>query len=189
MRGEFRGVTDHFAVMGLSRAAWIDAEELKERFHRLSAARHPDAGGGSADGFAELNAAWQTLRDPVSRLRHFLELTAPGIATESAGPPAELGDLFMEIAGLKREAQQFSAAREKAASPLARAILEPARLALVRRHTSIAEQLSTLITETEACLRGTENPPEVLCGVLSKMTFLRNWERHLAALATGLAGG
>lgn len=182
-------MTDYFAVMGLPRAAWIDAEELKERFHRLSASRHPDAGGGSAAGFAELNAAWQTLRDPVARLRHFLELTAPGSATVSPGPPAELGDLFMEIAGLKHEVQQFSAARHKAGSPLARAILEPARLELVRRSSCITERLSTLIVETEACLRGGEDSPEVLCSVLAKMTFLRNWERHLGSLAAVLAGG
>jgi hypothetical protein len=92
----------------------------------------------------------------------------------------------MEIAGLKREVQQFSTSRENANSPLTRAILEPARLSLLRRHESTSERLKSLITETEACLRTGGSATEVLSGVFSRMTFLRNWERHLESLGTGL---
>ncbi len=188
MRGEFRGVSeDHFAVMGLPRAAWIDGEFLKERFHRLGAVHHPDVAGGSAAKFAELNSAWQALRDPSSRLRHFLGLTAPHLLLDQNTPPPELGDLFMEIATLKQSAQQFSAGREKAESPLLRAMLEPQRLQLARRHAGIAERLRGLIAEIEKEVREENATPDELAALLSRMTFLLNWERHLATLASQIA--
>ena len=67
MRRKFFGVTDHFAAFDFPRTPWVDADELKEKFHRLSAQRHPDAPGGSDAAFAALNAAWQILREPASR--------------------------------------------------------------------------------------------------------------------------
>ena len=35
-------MTDHFATLGEPRRPWLDAEALKEKFHRLSGTVHPD---------------------------------------------------------------------------------------------------------------------------------------------------
>ena len=99
MRREFFrliSMVDHFAVLGIPRTAWVDAEELKTRFHRLSAERHPDAAGGTGAAFTELNAAWQSLREPAGCLRHFLELEHPQLLTTAGQTPAELADIIAQ---------------------------------------------------------------------------------------------
>ena len=175
MRREFLGVTDHFATFDLLRAPWLDADELKERFHRLSAQRHPDAKGGSGAAFEQLNAAWQILREPAACLRHYLELEHPGALGTNAQPPAELADLFMDIAAFRQDAQRFATRKAAATSPLTRALLEPERIALKDRGGS----LSTGIRERleAVCMRlGKENlTREELTLIQVSLTYLGKW--------------
>ena len=173
---------DAFAVLDFPRAPWVDAEVLKERFHRLSAVRHPDAPGGSDAAFSELNTAWQTLREPTNCLRHFLHLTAPDALATANETPADLGDLFMEIAGLKHAAQQFLAAREKAASPLARALVEPQRLVLLGRTELVEAQVAGRFDDEIATIRTGEASSAHLAAVLGRLTFVANWRHQLADL-------
>ena len=101
-------MTDLFALLGEPRRPFLDPERIKETFHRLSRTEHPDqqtAPAVAADaGFAQLNLAQATLRDPKTRLRHLLELEFPAVRLSgpSTVPPA-LGDLFAPIHGLLRE--------------------------------------------------------------------------------------
>ena len=176
-------MSDFFAVMGLPRSAWLDGEELKERFHRLSAERHPDAPGGSGAAFSGLNEAWQTLREPVSRLRHFLELTAPESLAASGGAPSELGDLFMDIATLK----QLAGAMEKPASPLARALLEPRRLALLERFSGVESRLMAAVEQGHVVIQNPEASAAELAATLGRLTFLSHWARQMRELQLGLA--
>ena len=178
---------DAFAVLDFPRAPWVDAEVLKERFHRLSAVRHPDAPGGSDAAFSELNTAWQTLREPANCLRHFLQLTAPDALATANETPADLGDLFMEIAGLKHAAQQFLAAREKAASPLARALIEPQRLALAARLASAEVVVFERFREGTTAIQADGTATATHAAVLGRLTFLAHWQRQLAEVRTRLA--
>lgn len=178
---------DAFAVLDLPRAPWGDAEVLKERFQRLGATRHPDAPGGSEAAFSELNSAWQTLREPAGCLRHFLQLTAPESLTDATATPTELGDLFMEIAALKQAAQQFLGAREKATSPLARALIEPQKLALGSRLDSTEVKLNEVIAEVSADVREENASPQSLAAALSRLTFLANWRLQFAEMRLRLA--
>ena len=171
-------MNDFFAVMGLPRSAWLDGEELKERFHRLSAERHPDAPSGSGAAFSALNEAWQTLREPVSRLRHFLELTAPDSVVTSGGAPAELGDLFMDIATLK----QLAGAMEKPASPLARALLEPRRLALLERFSGVEARLAEAMEQGHDEIRNPAATATEFAATLGRLTFLSRWSRQMREL-------
>ena len=177
---------DAFSVLDLPRAPWVDAEVLKERFHRLGATRHPDAPGGSEAAFSELNTAWQTLREPASCLRHFLQLTAPESLAGATATPAELGDLFMEIAGRKQAAQHFLTAREKATTPLARALIEPQKLALGSQLDSTEVKLNKVIAEVSAGVREENAQPDVLAAALSRLTFLANWRHQFAELKVRL---
>lgn len=137
-------MTDHFATLGQRRRPWLDREALKDAFHRLSASLHPDvAKTGNAEQFAELNTAYSVLREPASRLRHLLELTAPEARAAQAAPPAELGDLFMDIAGLRQRLDRFLSARNAAGSPLARALL-------ARDEASLRGDLAATIARLEA---------------------------------------
>ncbi len=175
---------DHFATFSLARAPWLEAEELKARFFALSAERHPDA-GGAAGAFTELNAAWQTLRDPAARLRHFLELEHPEVLPLAAATPSELGDLFMEVAGARQAAQQFSARLAAVTSPLARSLLEPERLAVQARVDAAAAELQAPLSEARARLAGGEREPSELARLLGRMVYLGKWAGQLGE--TGVA--
>jgi curved DNA-binding protein CbpA len=170
---------DAFFIMGVPRAPWLDEADLKERFHRLSASRHPDIVGGDSHRFAELNDAYRILGEPVSRLRHFLQLTAPDSIVNAAAIPQEMGDLFMDVAAATQEAQKFAAAREKAASPLARALMEPQRLEIARRLAEMEGKVETAFRAIETEIRVPDATAQFLGGLLSRYTFLGNWRRQL----------
>ena len=180
MRREFLGVTDHFAAFDLPRAPWLDAEELKERFHRLSAQRHPDAPGGSGVAFEQLNAAWQILREPAARLRHYLELEHPGALIANAQPPAELADLFMDIAAFRQDAQRFATRKAAATSPLTRALIEPERVALRGRLESLAAGIAARLDAITIRLRKEAPTPEELAHLLTSLVFLGKWAPQLS---------
>ena len=185
MRREFLGVTDHFAVLGIPRAAWVDAEELKERFHRLSTERHPDAAGGSGAAFTELNAAWQALREPAGCLRHFLELEHPQLLATAGQTPPELADLFMDIAAFRQTAQKFGVKFAAASSPLTKAMLEPERMALRARLAALTSETEARTARIISALRNDALPPPQLALVLSSLVFLGKWSVLLAELRHG----
>ena len=120
---------DFFAVLGEPRRPWLDPEEVKDRFHALSREQHPDqqAAGSNAEtdaGFARLNQAHVTLRDPKTRLRHLLELEYPLIRLSGpASVPATLADLFAPIHGLVQTTDALLAKKLAAPSALAKALL------------------------------------------------------------------
>jgi curved DNA-binding protein CbpA len=121
-------MTDYFALLDEPRRPWLDAEELKVRFLTLSAQAHPDklpAGSATARDsanrrFAELNSAFNCLREPKDRLRHLLELELGEKPKEVHEIPQDLADLFMEITRLRREVSVFLAETKRAQSPLLR---------------------------------------------------------------------
>jgi DnaJ-class molecular chaperone len=173
-------VTDHFAVFGIARSPWLDADALKDRFHRLSAQHHPDAPDGSGSAFTEINAAWQTLREPAKCLRHFLELEHPGSLATAGQPAPELADLFMKIAAFRDAAQRFTSRRASASTPLTRALLEPERIALQSRLEDLTADVTHRTGELVAGVRGGEATPEYLATSLTSLVFLEKWSAHLA---------
>ena len=189
MRREFlrvKGAVDHFAVLGIPRAAWVDAEELKTRFHKLSAERHPDAAGGDGAAFTELNAAWQALREPAGCLRHFLELEHPDALASAGQTPAELADLFMDIAAFRQAAQKFGVKFLTAGSPLAKALLEAERVALRTRLTALAANVEARTGQSIVTLRSDATQPEQLTTLLASLVFLAKWTAQLTELRLGL---
>jgi curved DNA-binding protein CbpA len=173
-------VTDLFAVLGVPRRPCVDADELKERFHRLSARHHPDAAGGSAQSFTDLNTAWQTLRDPAKCLRHYLELTHPGLLAGADQTPADLADLFMDIAAFRQSAQKLAARLASASTPLTRALLEPERITLRAKSDDLAAAVADRTAKILASLREESPGPEALTTLLSSLVFLGKWAAHLA---------
>ncbi|MEY2440093.1 MAG: DnaJ domain, partial [Verrucomicrobiota bacterium] len=52
---------DHFAALRQIRRPWLDPEKLKEEYHQLTLAEHPDRGDRRADAsgeFAAVNEAY-----------------------------------------------------------------------------------------------------------------------------------
>ena len=120
---------DYFALLQEPRRPWLEPDAVKQKFLALSAAIHPDRLHGASDAaretatqrFAELNAAWQCLREPKDRLGHLLELELGARPKDAQNVSAATMDLFFETGRLCREADTFLETKARATSPLVKA--------------------------------------------------------------------
>ena len=176
---------DYFALMEQPRRPWLDEAALRDAFHRLAAALHPDAHTGDAEKFAELNAAFSTLRDPVKRLRHWLELESPDALQRPTVIPPDLAELFPVIGAARQALLDFAARRRAATTALSRALLagdeakvrataDCARTALDAARTNAIEGLHAL---------DAGSPPEVLAALHGRFAFLEKWDAQLREAA------
>jgi DnaJ-domain-containing protein 1 len=119
-------MTDFFALLDEPRRPWIDPEALKRRFLALSASAHPDRAHNldeskktvAAQSYAQLNSAYNCLRDPKERLAHLLELERGTKPKDLQTMPADLAERFLEVAQLCRQADAFLAEKARVTSPL-----------------------------------------------------------------------
>jgi DnaJ-domain-containing protein 1 len=119
-------MTDYFALLNEPRRPWLDSDSLRQKFLALAAGAHPDhihgAGelekAGATRHYAELNAAYNCLAAPKSRLLHLLELELGAKPKDIQQIPSVLADMFAEVATTCRNADVFLAEKSKAASPL-----------------------------------------------------------------------
>ncbi|MBA4146477.1 MAG: DnaJ domain-containing protein [Verrucomicrobia bacterium] len=119
-------MTDNFALLNEPRLPWLDPDELKQKFFQLSSESHPDRTHNASPSeketvnkrYAELNAAYNCLRDPKERLIHLLELETGGKPKDIQRIPPGTMDLFVEIGQTCRDADTFIAERAKVTSPL-----------------------------------------------------------------------
>lgn len=188
-------VSDHFALLNEPRRPWLDADALKEKFHALSAQHHPDVAennsGVESMDFAQLNAAYQTLRDPVARLRHLLELEFPQALAEQkqrAAIPPDIADLFSRICQLQQALQNFRTRETQASNPVGRALLAPEKLAL-REQLEIT--LCAVKEKHHRCLDeiriidATWPPPSLddiatkISALHSQLAYLAKWTKQL----------
>jgi curved DNA-binding protein CbpA len=121
-------MTNYFALLEEPRRPWIEPDPLKAKFLALSASAHPDrfhaapeAGKQAAAArFAELNAAWQCLRDTKERLLHLLQLER-GLKPEVIeNVPPDFTSTFMEAGRFCQELDRFLLERSRASSPMLR---------------------------------------------------------------------
>jgi DnaJ-domain-containing protein 1 len=119
-------MTDYFALLNETRRPWIDPDILKEKFLALSAQFHPDRFHGLPDAerksagerYAEINAAYNCLREPKERVRHLLELELGAKPADIQRVPQEMMDAMFEIGRLCQEADAFIAEKSKVTSPV-----------------------------------------------------------------------
>ena len=119
-------MTDYFAALNEPRRPWLDAEALNKKFLSLSADAHPDRvhtlptaeREAATRHYAELNAAYNCLRDAKQRLRHLLELERGSKPAEIQDIPGSLMEFFMEVGRLCREVDSFLAEKATVTSPL-----------------------------------------------------------------------
>ncbi|MBM3849266.1 MAG: hypothetical protein FJ396_03575 [Verrucomicrobia bacterium] len=121
-------MTDCFELLQEPRRPWLDPDALKARFLERSAATHPDRFHGAPEAertaanarSAELNAAYNTLRETRDRLFHLLELERGAPSRDIQRIPAGTMDLFVEIGHTCRDADAFLAANPEIESPMLR---------------------------------------------------------------------
>jgi curved DNA-binding protein CbpA len=184
-------MTDYFALLGQARSPWLDPEELKQAFHTRTLQSHPDAQlertAESEVLFAQLNEAYQALRDPKRRLQHLLALGGEKPAPNDARIPAEIEELFPAVARLTRQADTVLQKIAVTSSALAVSLVRPEVL-----HTRIAvkemiEQLQQLHDEAEKELRAyapawegnSEISQRVLRDLYLRYSYLARWMGEL----------
>lgn len=183
---------DPFALLGMEPRPWINTEALREAFSERAAACHPDSNPESdaTARFLELNAAYQTLKDPVARLRCLVELSGnipQQEQKEITSVPQELIALFAEIAPIKADLGNFINQRSAAKSPLSLALL---RHEEQKVKTGIAIIEKKLLHEWESSLSSLhtldehwmERSPALINSaneLATRMRFLQKWMASL----------
>lgn len=119
-------MSDNFALLTEPRHPWIDVDQLKQRFLQLSAEVHPDRVHNASEAekqaankrYAELNAAYNCLREPKERLIHLLELELGAKPKDIQRIPPGTMDLFVEVGQTCRDVDTFIVEKNKVTSPL-----------------------------------------------------------------------
>jgi curved DNA-binding protein CbpA len=117
---------DCFALLNEPRRPWLDADLLKQKFLTLAAELHPDRVHNASEAekieatirYVELNAAYNCLLEPKSRLLHLLELETGAKPRDVQQIPPALADLFAEVANSCRSADNFLTEKSAVTSPL-----------------------------------------------------------------------
>ena len=146
-------MNDHFAALDLPRRPWLDPEEIQRRFHDASSAAHPDRQsqgrdapeGASSALFQEINAAYQVLRDPVSRMQHFLELENGVAGSVVEQTPSSLVDTFLDVGAILQRLDRDIAECREAPSPMLKALKAQGVFDGVDAAVSLQGQLETRI--------------------------------------------
>ena len=108
---------NHFELFGLPARFEVDGEPLERSYREIQSRVHPDrfANAGDAERRASLqwttrvNEAYRTLKDPVQRAKHLLELQGVDVAFETnTAMPADFLMQQMELREALEEARQPS---------------------------------------------------------------------------------
>jgi curved DNA-binding protein CbpA len=179
--------TDHFSILDQPRRPWLEADVLKDRFHRASAEWHPDVTGRDDSRFAAANAAYNILRDPVARLRHLLELEVPEQLGKPQPIPPDCADLFMRLADLRQALAVFHKKEHAAAPGLARALLAEDRQKLLSRVVALQTEIAAAESSAQEDLRAVDavwspaavDAVERLSALQQRFAYLSKWRAQV----------
>jgi molecular chaperone HscB len=173
---------NYFEVFGLPRLLCIDPGALEKSFHELSRKYHPDYfTTASAEDrqralkmTALVNDAYRTLRHPVRRVEHLLEIE--GYKPDGARVPKSF---LMEIFEINEQVEEL---KTGAATP---AQAENLRRAIRQRAADFDEQIETASREWDRLAAsgvsetGRKKHLERMTEILSESSYVRNLEREL----------
>ncbi|MBI3491565.1 MAG: Fe-S protein assembly co-chaperone HscB [Acidobacteria bacterium] len=150
---------DYFTFLGLPRKLKLDAEDLEQRFRRLSRQFHPDyfynatpaERRASLERSSYLNDAYRTLRQSIARIEYLLQIEglAPKNPQEASRqvPPALLEEVF----ALNEELDEIRDLRASGASAeVWKGRLEGARQPIEAKRVEHESQLQELSARWDA---------------------------------------
>lgn len=194
---------DYFAAFGERPRPWLDPAALQQKFLALSSELHPDkflepaAKADAEKRFALLNQSYLLLRQPRSRLLHFLELT--GVAADPRqvqSVPETVAGFFQPIAEQTRKADDLLKEKSTISSPMLKARFFEKALDATASLQEWQARLTQEIKNIEAELReldgawlkhGDRSTFPRLRAAAAALGFLERWrqqlEQRLAALA------
>jgi len=177
--------TDSFAQLQLPRRPFLPEESVRDAFHRLAAEHHPDKNGGESACFAELTNAFETLRNPVTLLKHLIDLENLADASRNSGVPQDLAALFPEVAQVRQQIAAASEKRRAATNSLTRSLATIESANSRRSAEQLAQKLEDLYSASLENLRQidwTWPAPEsraALPALHARFAFLTKWRDQL----------
>jgi hypothetical protein len=135
---------DYFALLQQPRRPWLDPETLKEKYHELTRAAHPDRPSSNSPDtdFASINEAYRVLFDPKLRLDHLLNLAGIPPASDTT-VPEQIADVFLEIGTLIQEIDRLLA-KSATTTALSKALLRSEILEKQKLTADLLEKLETM---------------------------------------------
>jgi curved DNA-binding protein CbpA len=176
-------MTDAFALLGLPRRAALDESALQEAWRQAARAAHPDQPGGNANRAAELNAALDILKSPVSRLKHLLDLQA--VAWRAVPLDASLMHLFERLGPLLQRGHALLTKKQAAATEemALREALETLGVEIAEAWSALEAGLPELDTRLAA---GDSTAWTDLQACQARLAYLDKWRRQLRELLLAL---
>ena len=181
---------DFFAFFGLPQKLTVEPAALEQKFHSLSWKLHPDHFARaseaerqhSLDLSSELNDAYRTLRDPVSRVEYLLSLS--GMRKEGQKKQQAPPELLEEVFELNEALDEMREARSSGGSPAQmaglRAKLESAQHKFESSLAEVDRELAVVSKEWDAALDSAaedatrKKAMERMNEVLNRRSYIRN---------------
>jgi molecular chaperone HscB len=190
--------TDYFSFFGLPRKLQLDEAHLEREFYALSRKLHPDVysrasvreQAWSLEKTSQLNDAYRTLKDPISRTEYMLSIEgtkleeqsklateaarAAGVEKKQSVPPELLEEAF-ELNMLLEEVKHGG-------------VDEDLRKQLLEHSAGLTARLNKLQDELHAAWRqwdeGDTKATQHMVGVLHRRSYLRNLLRDINDVLT-----
>jgi curved DNA-binding protein CbpA len=164
-------MTDYFTLLQQPRQPWLDPDNLKEAFHTRARNAHPDA---------ELNEAYQVLRDPKRRLHHLLTLQGEAPSSRGDQVPPKIEALFPSIAAVTRDADALVEKVNKTTNALSRSLARAAVESLQKQITDLATKISDLRNEALVRLQSAAaDDCAELRALYLQFSYLNRWSEQL----------
>lgn len=175
-------MADPFTTLGVAPAFSLDLTQLAQRHRDLSRTLHPDRHAAAPPGerrralghAIEVNAAWRTLRDPITRAEALLERL--GVPRDERGGPKASPELLMEVM------EQREALAEARASGDAERIDALAGAVRQREQETLAR-----LTEAFSRAEGGELDAPRLLSLLGELRFVRRFLDEVGAALDDLS--
>lgn len=182
---------DYFAFFGLPQRLQLDADDLERRYLALSWKLHPD-NFVHADEFernlslelsSQLNDAYRTLRDPVSRVEYLLARL--GVRKEGQTKQQAPPELLEEVFELNESLEELHMAREAGGdggeTAGLRRRLEEAGRGFEEKLAEVDGELAAASRDWDAATDGAREP---LLARLNEILNRRSYVRNLVANVT-----
>ncbi len=186
-------MADFFELLSLPPRAVLEDELLQQAYLNATRSAHPDQAGGDALLSANLNAALEALKSPVTRLKHLIDQHS-----QTAWRAIPLDDglmgLFEKLGPLLQQSAAFLARKQAATSALAKALLSSEEMRLRESLESLNEDIEVqwqqLEAELPACdARIAEADASVwpdLQALQARFAYLAKWRAQIRERLLGL---
>jgi len=186
---------DNYLLLKEPRRLWLEADLLKTKFFALSSEVHPDRIHNAPESeklaatqrYSELNAAYQCLREPRSRIRHLLELELGAKPSDLTDIPDELMNLFLAVGKEFRDVDTFLAEKAKATSPMVQVQLFESGMERVDQLNNLTRNIfslrETLLEELKSLdtvwQSGKSHQMDRLLNIWLLLIFYERWLAHI----------